>query len=87
MDSMFKRCTLCGKEWGTREEFLNDATLHFAGHQRNRKRIPVGHWVGGLLIYTHAVDDCGTTLAVESGRIRGRRGDLSTTTGRNHAIR
>ena len=65
MEATFKRCSLCGKEWGTRNEFMNDATLHFDGHQRNRRKARLGRWVDGLLIYTHRIEDCGTTLAVE----------------------
>ena len=71
MSTTFKRCSLCGKEWGTREEFVNDSSLHFDGHQRNRRKVLLGRWVDGLLIYTHRVDECGTTLAIEPSLVRG----------------
>ena len=71
MNSVFKRCTLCGKEWGTREEFLEDVTLRLNGHQWNRKKIERGEKSYGLLIFTHRIDDCGTSLAIVASKFRG----------------
>lgn len=68
MSVTFKRCSLCGKEWGTRDEFVNDATVRYDGHQRNRRKALMG--MEGLLIYTHRTDECGTTLAIEPSRFR-----------------
>jgi len=65
MGATFKRCSLCGKEWLTRADFVNDATIHFDGPQPNRRKTLIGRWKNGLLIYTHRIDECGTTLAVE----------------------
>jgi hypothetical protein len=73
METFFKRCTLCGKEWTTREEFLTDMTLHLNGHQWNRKKVQAGELAGGLLIFTHKVEDCGTSLAIVASQFREHR--------------
>jgi hypothetical protein len=73
MQAFFKRCTLCGREWTTREEFLNDMTLHLNGHQWNRKKVQSGELAEGLLIFTHNVEECGTSLAVAASQFRERK--------------
>jgi hypothetical protein len=70
MTGSFKRCTLCGKEWMSREEFLNDLTLHLNGHQWNRKKIEAGEKAEGLLIFTHKTHECGTSIAITASQFR-----------------
>lgn len=64
MNGLFKQCSLCGKEWNTKEEFLDDRTLYLNGHQHNRKNIPVQGYTGDLLVFTHLTEGCGTSLAI-----------------------
>jgi hypothetical protein len=72
MHQLFKRCTLCGKEWATREEFLNDVTLELNGHQWNKKKVLAGEPSEGLLIFTHRIRECGTSLALTASKFRQR---------------
>jgi hypothetical protein len=73
VQQIFKRCTLCGKEWATREEFLNDVTLELNGHQWNKKKVLAGEPAEGLLIFTHRTRECGTSLALTASKFRQRR--------------
>jgi hypothetical protein len=70
MDAPFKRCTLCGRVWQTRDEFLLDEENCLNGYQYNRKKVIAGLPVCGLLLFTHRTVACGTTLAVAASRFR-----------------
>jgi hypothetical protein len=70
METKFKRCTLCGKEWGTEEEFLSDRTVHYNGHQKNKKKIPLPTGTDGLFIFTHLIDECGTSIAIAVSKFK-----------------
>jgi hypothetical protein len=78
MNAPFKQCSLCGKEWRTKEEFLGDRTLALNGHQHNRKKISVGGQTGGLLIFTHLTEECGTSLAIAVSLCQGIGGQISS---------
>ncbi len=61
---IFKQCPLCGKVWRGRREFLNDRSLVLNGYQWNVRKALRGEHTTGLLIFTHRVKHCGTTLAL-----------------------
>jgi hypothetical protein len=61
----FRKCPLCEKEWRTMDEFLNDPTVSLNGYQGNLRRLLDGREQFGLLLFTHHVEECGTTLAFE----------------------
>jgi hypothetical protein len=63
-DKSFKRCPLCSKEWKTIEAFLGDGHVRLSGYQWNKKKIREGHEANGLLLFSHSVMECGTTLAI-----------------------
>lgn len=54
---------MCHAVWKTKEEFLNDRELKLNGYQftsiRNTNSVN-----GGILLYTHTTEACGTTLAI-----------------------
>ncbi len=56
---LFKTCTLCRQEWPSVEEFLSDPALELAGYQVNFFELE-----GGLFLFNHKRNDCGTTLAI-----------------------
>ena len=66
----FKRCTLCGAVWDTPEAFLRDRHNRLEGYQFNIKRILAGKEPEGLLIFTHKIPKCGTSLAVSASSFR-----------------
>jgi len=66
----FKRCSLCGAEWQTRDEFLADKTLKLNGYQGSLRRLRLGEMARGLLLFTHKAPGCGTTLALEAKRFK-----------------
>ena len=66
-ESVFKRCPLCGTIWNNRDEFLDDPHLHLNGYQGNIERLLNGRERRGLLLFTHRVEGCGTTLAFDAG--------------------
>ena len=66
----FKQCSMCRKEWQTREEFLADRTTTMDGYQVNRHRIEAGLPPEGIILFTHRVKRCGTTLGIVASRFR-----------------
>jgi hypothetical protein len=71
---VFKVCPLCGKVWRGRREFLSDQSLVLNGYQWNVKKALRGEHSQGLLIFTHRVKHCGTTLALRPEQFRVARG-------------
>ena len=61
-ENCFKTCTSCGKEWKTREDFLESSELEIVGYQVHFKKLEAG-----LLLFNHT---CGTTLVFEAGKFR-----------------
>lgn len=57
---IFKTCPMCGRNWQTRETFLNDPELEFIGYQAN-----LGLPEEGLFYFTHEAGGCGSTLAIK----------------------
>jgi hypothetical protein len=70
MEGIFKRCTFCGKEWMTKEDFLQDRDNYLDGYQVIRKRLLAGLPAEGLLIFTHRISSCGTSLAIPAAKFR-----------------
>ena len=70
---IFKRCSLCGRVWEHRNDFLSDPDLHLNGYQGNLKRLLTGKQRRGLLLFTHRVEECGTTMAFDPGDFKDRR--------------
>jgi hypothetical protein len=58
-EDCFKTCTSCGKEWETREDFLESPELEIVGYQVHFKKLEAG-----LLLFNHT---CDTTLVLEAG--------------------
>lgn len=69
-EAPFKRCSMCRKEWHTREEFLADRTMVMDGYQVNRRRIEAGLPPEGILLFTHRIKKCGTTLGIAASKFR-----------------
>ena len=67
---VFKECTMCGKRWSTKDEFLGDEEVHLNGYQWNKKKLRLGEDVSGLLIFTHVRSNCCTTLGIEARKFR-----------------
>jgi len=63
-DEVFKRCTLCGKEWGIGEEFLSDMDVFLDGRQANAMKWFVDLKEHGILLFVHNKADCGSTLVL-----------------------
>ena len=59
----FKKCPMCAATWNSRKQFLNDATLMLNGYQADFDSL-----AKGLFYFTHKVDQCNSTMAVEAGR-------------------
>jgi lipoyl synthase len=57
----FKRCSMCGETWRTRDEFLNDGTLELEGYGADFDKLE-----NGLFYFTHKVQDCSTTMAIKT---------------------
>jgi hypothetical protein len=67
---VFKQCTMCGKKWSTKDDFLGDAEIRLNGYQWNKKKLHVGEDLAGLLIFTHAKSECFTTLGIEARKFK-----------------
>jgi hypothetical protein len=53
---MFKKCSKCGMEWNSIEEFLSDPDVVLTGYQVHFEDLKTG-----LLLFNH---NCGTTLGL-----------------------
>jgi hypothetical protein len=69
----FKRCNLCGKEWHSRDEFLNDRAVVLNGYQWNVQNVHLSVGSGGLLLFTHQAEQCGTTMALSASLFKAIR--------------
>jgi hypothetical protein len=76
--AVFKRCSLCGKVWQHRDDFLNDPDLRLNGYQGNLKRLLTGQQRRGLLLFTHMAAECGTTMAFDPSDFKGSREALES---------
>lgn len=54
----YKKCSVCGFAWPTREDFLSDPDLELIGYQVNFKEL-----TAGILLFNHS---CKGTLAVRA---------------------
>ena len=43
-NTVFKKCTVCGFEWNSRDEFLNDVNIEFIGYQVNFTNLALGYY-------------------------------------------
>jgi hypothetical protein len=58
----FKTCTMCLQSWRDAESFISDPSLVINGYQAffdNPER--------GLILFTHKIQGCGSTIAVPAG--------------------
>jgi len=56
---IFRRCSNCGRTWGSRHNFIFDNKLVISGYQASFQNID-----NGLFLFTDTNDGCGTTIAV-----------------------
>jgi hypothetical protein len=61
--SEYKRCTMCGHSWPSLGALLDDPAVALVGYQANFVRLELG-----LILFNH--ERCGTTFALEAGRLR-----------------
>ena len=64
-DKPFKNCTVCGAVWPTLSDFVTDPNLHVNGYQAS-----FGTPEEGVILLTHNVPECGTTLGVVAGTLQ-----------------
>jgi len=60
MSQPFKTCTLCSKDWSSREVFLSDEEIVLVGYQVDFEELTLG-----LFLFNHTI--CNTTLATRAG--------------------
>ena len=70
MTNYIKRCTLCGVEWTTKEDFLADQDVRLVGYQWDSRQVKVGLPSDGVLVFTHAKATCKTSLSVAAVMFR-----------------
>ena len=62
-EEIFLTCSMCGKKWKTRDDFLDDVSLEINGYQVDFERL---EW--SLFLFTHMIDECHSTIAVQADR-------------------
>lgn len=70
MNESFKQCSLCGMQWKSKDDFLADRDLRLEGYQWRTQQVLVGLPADGVLVFTHAIPTCGTSLTVEARRFQ-----------------
>ncbi len=58
----FKSCPCCDFAWNTRDAFLSDQRICLNGYQADFEELE-----RGLLLFTHEVSACGSTMALSIG--------------------
>jgi hypothetical protein len=66
----FKRCSLCGKEWTGRKDFLSDGDVVLNDHKGTLTGDLVHELDKGLMVFVHQAPRCGTTLLVDVEQLR-----------------
>ena len=61
-ESAFKKCPGCFTIWDSRDEFLSDSSLELNGYKSDFQKLEYG-----LFFFTHKVDNCFSTMALEAG--------------------
>ncbi len=60
-ETLFKKCPMCGTEWKTRDEFLDDQSLYINGYGTDFEKI---EW--SLFYFTHEEEGCFSTMVIEA---------------------
>ena len=55
----YKSCSMCGKKWMSRDEFLEDPNIELVGYQAHFEEL-----TAGLFLFNHS---CHTTLSISAG--------------------
>ena len=63
--AVFKKCTMCQKEWPERDEFLRDPLLEMIGYQADIESLEYG-----IFLFNHYEPNCGSTIAVRVHQFR-----------------
>lgn len=66
----FKRCSLCGTEWNSKEDFLADSDVQLQGYQWDSVRVKNGMPSEGMLVFTHRTTACGTSITISARQFR-----------------
>lgn len=56
----FKKCSMCGKIWKTRDEFISDPEVIYLGYSADFESIE-----NGIFLFNHDAEICKTTLATK----------------------
>ena len=59
----FKQCPMCAITWHDRKHFLDDQTLELNGYQADLDKLEKG-----LFYFTHNIEQCRSTMAIEAGQ-------------------
>lgn len=60
MTNSFKTCPTCGKTWFSQKHFISDPSLKLNGYTAHFKKLE-----RGMFFFTHSVQNCKTTMALE----------------------
>ena len=60
LSNSFKICPCCKQSWPSQSEFISDGNLVLNGYMANFKNLDKG-----LLLFTHNIDNCYSTMAIE----------------------
>jgi hypothetical protein len=58
-EAPFKVCTLCGKGWQSREDFIGDPEAQLVGYQAHFQEL-----TEGFFLFNHMRSGCGSTIAI-----------------------
>ena len=58
----FRKCTVCGQEWDTRNDFISDPQITAIGYQASVASLEVG-----CFLFNHSRLECRTTLSLPAG--------------------
>lgn len=59
---IFKKCSGCGHNWNTRDEFISDHEIQLIGYQVNFEELDTGYFM-----FNHMDPKCLTTISIHTG--------------------
>ena len=60
--TMFLKCSTCGHQWESREDFISDPLVKLIGYQVNFEDLQ-----SGFFMFNHLAETCRTTISLRTG--------------------
>lgn len=70
MKRSFGKCSSCGEQWRTKDEFMSDGNVRLDGYRWDGRQVRNGLPPEGVLVFIHATTACGSAITVAANSFR-----------------